>query len=72
MIKEYKKMRADASVGYSEGNDGRDCFYYVEYKCPVCHKTLNHTNNSFCEQCGVLFDWSKKAHIKITRSIEWE
>ena len=66
-----KKVRPAASVELSYGNDGRDCHYYVAYKCPTCGKsTIKGT--VACDRCGTFFDWSKKASIKVIRKVEWE
>lgn len=66
-----KKVRPAASVELDYGNDGRDCHYYVAYKCPTCGKSTNEGTVA-CDRCGTFFDWSKKASIKEIRKIEWE
>lgn len=55
MIESYKKMKPKAVVV-----DGYKGTKYTEYRCPICGKVLNHTNNSFCDECKVLFDWGTK------------
>lgn len=67
MIESYQKLRPDASI-----ERAYDSSYYIEYRCPICHRIINHTNNSFCEKCRVLFDWDKKAYIKVINTIEWK
>jgi len=66
-----KKVRPAASVELDYGNDGRDCRYYVAYKCPTCGKSTIEGTVA-CDRCGTFFDWSKKASIKEIRKIEWE
>ena len=66
-----KKVRPAASVELDYGNDGRDCRYYVAYKCPTCGKSM-YEGTVACDRCGTFFDWSKKASIKEIRKIEWE
>lgn len=65
------EARPDASVELDYGNDGRDCRYYIAYKCPKCGKST-YEGVVACDRCGTFFDWSKKASIKVIRKVEWE
>ena len=65
-----KKVRPNAEVEYSYGNDGRDDYYYPSYSCPKCGNYINE-NQQACEECGTFFDWSKTATIQIVRQIVW-
>ena len=64
------KIRPNASVAYSYGNDGRDDHYYVSYSCPKCGKRLVNYEIA-CDECGTFFDWTHTAHIEIRREIVW-
>jgi len=66
-----KKIRPDAEINYSFGNDGRDSYFYVEYSCPTCHRTIKEDDIA-CTSCGEFFDWSKKAKIVVRREVNWE
>jgi len=65
-----KKVRPNAEVKYSSGNDGRDEYYYIQYCCPVCGKNISK-HETACDLCGTFFDWSKVATIEIVRNIVW-
>lgn len=66
-----EKVRPKATVEFSYGVDGRDCHYYISYKCPNCNKGII-MNDIACTECGTFFDWSKRARIKVVRTVEWE
>ena len=70
-MSEIQKIRPIARAKYSDGNDGRDWHYYVAYYCPTCQKPIFHYETA-CDKCGTFFDWSKKAHIKITYTAVYE
>ena len=65
------KIRPNATIEYSYGVDGRDFHYYISYKCPSCNKNIKEKDIA-CTECGIFFDWSKRATIKIIRTVEWE
>lgn len=64
------KVRPGAFIQFDGGEDGRDCKYVAKYICPKCGKPL-YEGQMACEECGTFFDWSKRAHIVVTRSVEW-
>lgn len=65
------KVRPLASVGWSEGNDGKDAHETIELRCPKCKKLFAIVGTRYkdirtaynladcCKECGVIFDWSK-------------
>lgn len=65
------KVRPIASVGWSEGNDGKDAHETIELSCPKCKKLFAIVGTRYkdirtayslaecCKECGVIFDWSK-------------
>lgn len=63
-------VRPNASVGFTEGMDGWDAHYFVEYSCPTCNKNISEGVVA-CTKCGTFFDWSKHAKIVVSRSVEW-
>ncbi len=63
-------VRPLAEVKFSEGNDGRDWHYYIEYSCPSC-KSRVHEYQSVCHKCESKLDWTKVAKIKMVPTIEW-
>lgn len=65
------KIRPNASVEFSYGEDGRDCYHYIRYKCPNCNKGIREKDIA-CTECGTFFDWSKRASIQIVREVVWE
>ena len=62
-------VRPLAEIKFSEGNDGRDWCYYIEYSCPSC-KSRVHEYQSECPKCESKLDWSKVAKIKMVPTIE--
>ena len=65
-------IRPNATVEWDYGNDGRDGHYYIGYTCPHCTKRLWEEDHlDVCPICETRLDWSKKAHIKVTRTVEW-
>lgn len=50
-----EKIRAKASIEWSDGNDGRDGRYYVEYRCPGCNRKIPEGRMA-CDECGTFFD----------------
>ena len=65
-----EKIRPRAFIQFSEGNDGRDSHYYIEYRCAGCNRCIRKGDIA-CDQCGTFHDWSKTASIVIRREIEW-
>ena len=66
-----EKIKPNATIKYSVGDDGWDEYYDVGYSCPQCGKNLMRDEIA-CVNCGAFFDWSKKAHIEVRREIVWE
>lgn len=67
-----EKVRPDANIEFDGiAGDGRNPYCFVNYRCPKCRKTIN-LGCIECEKCGTFFDWTKKAVIKVHRSIHWE
>ena len=78
------KVRPIASVGWSEGNDGKDAHETIELRCPKCKKLFAIVGTRYkdiriayslaecCKECGAIFDWSKSPRVKTTTFIEWE
>lgn len=66
-----EKIRPNATVERDDGNDGRDWYYYIEYRCPKCNKRIKEKDIA-CTDCGTFFDWSKRAFIQIVREVIWE
>lgn len=65
------KIRPEATVKFNYGTDGRDCYYYISYKCPNCNKCIKEKDIA-CTECGTFFDWSKQARIEVVRTVVWE
>ena len=72
--KEKTKLRPDAEIRYSFGNDGRDAHDYVVYLCPVCKKELERYGQpDACDQCGTVFAWGERPpRIVCVKHLEWE
>lgn len=78
------KVRPIASVGWSEGMDGKDAHETIELKCPKCKKLFAivgtrykdirtaYNLEEYCRECGAIFDWSKAPRVKTNTFIEWE
>lgn len=66
-----EKIRPNASIQFSDGNDGRDYFYYIQYNCSKCGKRIKE-NDIACDTCGTFFNWEKKAKIEIVKTVKWE
>lgn len=66
-----EKIRPNAKAEWTDGNDGRDGHYYVEYSCPKCHRRI-FTDEMACDNCGTFFDWSKHARLQVEYSAVWE
>lgn len=64
------KIRPNASIYLDFGEDGRDCHRRISFKCPNCNKRIREKDIA-CTECGTAFDWSKKARIKVVRTVEW-
>lgn len=65
-------MRPNATIEWDCGNDGRDGHYYISYTCPHCTNRLWEEDHfDVCPICTARLDWSKKARIKVTQTIEW-
>ena len=65
------KIRPNVRIEWNNGNDGRDGRYEVFYYCPGCGRCISECLVA-CDQCGTFFDWSKRAEIRVTRSVEWK
>lgn len=65
------KVKPQADIVHSDGNDGRDSYDYIQYYCPKCHKMLCE-NDIACDTCGTFFDWSSKAHLRTVQIVVWE
>lgn len=65
-----EKIKPNAEIKFSFGNDGRDGGNYIAYSCPKCGKHIRE-NDIACDECGSFFDWSKRAHIRVIREVEW-
>lgn len=65
------KILPNATVEFSYGQDGRDCYHYISYKCPICNRNIREKDIA-CTECGTFFDWSKSARIKTIRTVVWE
>lgn len=78
------KVMPLASVGWSEGMDGKDAHETIELRCPKCKKLfaivgthykdirMAYNLEEYCRECGAIFDWSKAPRAKTTTFIEWE
>ena len=66
-----EKIRPRAFIEYSCGNDGRDEYEYIEFRCPGCNKKI-FKGDIACDECGTFMDWSQKARIKTIKQIVWE
>lgn len=68
-----EKIRPNASVELSYGNDGRDGKYYIEYRCPKCNQIIRwYKSDTACDKCGTFYDWgSEEPSIEITRTVRW-
>lgn len=68
-----EKIRPDTSIKWSDGNDGRDGRYYIEYRCPTCSRRIGYyMSETACGECGTFYDWgSREPRIEITRHVEW-
>lgn len=65
------KIRPNATAYLDYGEDGRNCQHRILYKCPGCNKIIREKDIA-CTECGIFFDWSKRAVIKVIRTVEWE
>lgn len=65
-----EKIKPNARMMWTNGNDGRDGHYYICYTCPKCNKPIDEGDIA-CDECGTFFDWTERAHIKYTQVIEW-
>jgi hypothetical protein len=68
-----EKIRPNAEVAWTEGNDGRDAHYYIEYRCPKCNRRIGYyMSSTACDKCGTFYDWgNREPRIEITRHVEW-
>ena len=71
MLLMIEKIKPNANIKHSYGIDGRDDYYYVDYSCPRCGKSLKE-GEIVCDNCGTFFDWNSKAHIEIKHVIVWD
>ena len=65
-----RKIRPNANIKWSEGNDGRDGHYYIEYTCAGCGRIIRGFDTA-CDRCGTFHDWSQKAEIVVKREVAW-
>ena len=68
-----EKIRPVATVKWSDGNDGRDGRYYIEYRCPKCGKLIHgYHRDTACDECGTFYDWgNREPSIKVIREVDW-
>ena len=68
-----EKIRPYTSVEHSEGIDGKDAYYYIEYRCPKCKNIIfGYRSSTACSSCGTFYDWGEKEpSIVITRVVKW-
>ncbi len=50
-----RKIRPNANIKWSEGNDGRDGHYYIEYTCSGCGRIIRELDIA-CDKCGTFHD----------------
>lgn len=69
-----QKYRPNATIKWSDGNDGRDGRYYIAFSCPKCGRYISgYESATACDQCGTFYDWGKREpRIEITRSVAWD
>lgn len=65
------KIRPNAEKFYNMGNDGRDAYWDIKYTCPQCREMIQK-NIMGCDRCGIFFDWSKTAKVRVVHEIVWE
>lgn len=64
------RPKADYEVDF--GADGRGSKRtYVRYFCPTCNKRIKECDMG-CADCGIFFDWSKKAKVVTRTELIWE
>ena len=70
-----ERSRPNATVKWTDGNDGRDGCYYIAYECPKCGSGIygGYKSRDVCFNCGTIFDWGKEEpHIVVTRTTSWD
>ena len=68
---EIEKVMPNAKAMYSDGIDGRDAHWYIDYSCSRCGKDIRKGDIA-CDKCGTFFDWQKTVHIRMNPEIVWE
>lgn len=68
-----EKIRPVATVKWSDGNDGWDGSYYIEYRCPKCGRLIyGYRRDTACDECGTFYDWGEREpSIKVIREVDW-
>lgn len=67
------KIRPQISAEYTDGIDGRDAHWYVEYSCPKCGRVIRwYKSDTACDKCGTFYDWGEHPPKLITTvRAEW-
>ena len=68
------KIRPRAEINHCYGNDGRDSYDTILYRCPTCNRIIgSYREETACDKCGTFYDWGKEpARIVITKSVQWD
>lgn len=64
------KMSPKAEIFLHSDEECFNNYYDIRYVCPECGKRLKE-NVVACDECGIFFDWTLKAHIRMIPTIEW-
>ena len=67
-----EKIRPDASIYTSYGEDGRCApTDRIEFKCCGCGRSIPKKYIA-CDRCGIFFDWSKEPTIEVVKQVVWK
>ncbi len=66
-----QKMQPNAEAETVTDMDGRRKWNEIKYSCPLCKKRIK-VDEVGCAECGIFFDWSRHAHLKITYEVVWK
>lgn len=68
-----EKIRPIAKVAHSDGNDGRDAYVYIEFRCPKCNRLIRHWKaDNACDACGTFYEWGKRPELVKKWEIKWD
>ena len=67
------KERPTAIVVKRIDMDGRNTWYEIEYKCPLCGESIiGYAKENACDRCGTFYDWGDhEPRIEVIRKVKW-